>query len=330
MKLFYFNLFLVCIACWQPKGYSQNPLDKLVETEQIGDSLYNTKNYLEAAKAYTECISISEKYYIDSVKNKFPDNFMTFQISAIQLIEESIGSFYFKRAICRNKLQDYLGCIKDCTYAEFYSIKKYPEALYYEALARINDGQELSLICSKLKLAYQLGQYQVYQLMNSTCSASEIEQKYQTTPYDRLSSAEANKYIEYFNKFQTASKAHDYTNIIFYGLKISDLGCLDANVCNAIGWAYLLTKQFDKAQDMLLVGLNYDISSLYLWGNLAHSYLLSNDVVRALNIYLKFENLDLTNDISWRTMVQQDFSDFENIGIVIPYKYLVFDQLGIN
>lgn len=58
----------------------------------------------------------------------------------------------------------------------------------------------------------------------------------------------------------------------------------EAYELNNLGWYLLFLKEFALAKKYLKQGIKADQHDLYLWGNLAHAYLLSNDLEQAKTI----------------------------------------------
>lgn len=102
-----------------------------------------------------------------------------------------------------------------------------------------------------------------------------------------------------------------------------------AEIYNAVGWHCILDKQFSKAIKFLRKGVEKDEYNLYLWGNLAHAYLLIEEVEKAKEIYLKYKNQNLSSDLSWKKMVETDFEDFKKRGIQSENYQLIKNLLGI-
>ncbi len=84
---------------------------------------------------------------------------------------------------------------------------------------------------------------------------------------------------------------------------------------NALGNAYLMTKQYGKAIKFLKEGEKLDNSELLIQLNLAHAYLFDNDFKSAKNIYKKYQSQNVTDSLSWTQKVKLDFAIFEKAGL---------------
>ena len=84
---------------------------------------------------------------------------------------------------------------------------------------------------------------------------------------------------------------------------------------SAIGNSYLLTKQYGKAIKFLKDGEKLDHAELLIQLNLAHAYLLNDNYAMAKAIYKKYQSQNVTDSLSWRQKVKQDFAAFKKEGI---------------
>ena len=84
---------------------------------------------------------------------------------------------------------------------------------------------------------------------------------------------------------------------------------------SAIGNSYLLTKQYGKAIKFLKDGEKLDHVELLIQLNLAHAYLLNDNYAMAKAIYKKCQSQNVTDSLSWRQKVKQDFAAFKKEGI---------------
>ena len=84
---------------------------------------------------------------------------------------------------------------------------------------------------------------------------------------------------------------------------------------SAIGNSYLLTKQYGKAIKFLKDGEKLDHAELLIQLNLAHAYLLNDNYATAKAIYKKYQSQNVTDSLSWRQKVKQDFAAFKKEGI---------------
>ena len=84
---------------------------------------------------------------------------------------------------------------------------------------------------------------------------------------------------------------------------------------SAIGNSYLLTKQYGKTIKFLKDGEKLDHVELLIQLNLAHAYLLNDNYAMAKAIYKKYQSQNVTDSLSWRQKVKQDFAAFKKEGI---------------
>ena len=84
---------------------------------------------------------------------------------------------------------------------------------------------------------------------------------------------------------------------------------------NAIGYSYLLTKQYGKAIKFLKEGEKLDNTELLIQLNLAHAHLLHANFASAKAIYKKYQSQNVTDSLSWTEKIKQDFESFKKAGI---------------
>jgi tetratricopeptide (TPR) repeat protein len=84
---------------------------------------------------------------------------------------------------------------------------------------------------------------------------------------------------------------------------------------NGLGYSYLMTKQFSKAIKTFQQGKNLDDTELLLQLNLAHAYLLEGDYKSAKLIYKEYQNQNVTDSISWKQKIKDDFNTFKKSGL---------------
>jgi len=92
-------------------------------------------------------------------------------------------------------------------------------------------------------------------------------------------------------------------------------GKANAKDFNAIGYSYLMAKQYTKAIKSLKEGEKQDDSELLIQMNLAHAYLLDDNFKLAKPIYKKYQFQNVTNNLSWSQKVKQDFDIFKKAGL---------------
>ena len=84
---------------------------------------------------------------------------------------------------------------------------------------------------------------------------------------------------------------------------------------NKIGWDLIMKKEFQSALIYLKEGSQIFPLEHFINGNLAHAYLLSGDYKTAKKMYKKYKGVNLTPEMSWVSMVNEDFKVFQAAGI---------------
>ena len=103
-----------------------------------------------------------------------------------------------------------------------------------------------------------------------------------------------------------------------------------ANEFNSMAWNQLDKKDFIGAASSCKEGLKFNSSDLFLWGNLAHSYLFSGNYNDAIAIYRKYLGQNLTKEMPWNDMIKQDFTDFKSKGFDATSMDKVLAELNIK
>lgn len=111
------------------------------------------------------------------------------------------------------------------------------------------------------------------------------------------------------------TKKGDYGNAITQYARIIDEGKATALDYNAIGFNYILTKQYGKAIKFLQEGEKLDDTELLIKLNLAHVYLLNDEFRRAKSIYKEYQSQNVNDSLSWIQKIKQDFAVFKKAGI---------------
>ena len=84
---------------------------------------------------------------------------------------------------------------------------------------------------------------------------------------------------------------------------------------NHLGFSYLVTKQYSKAIKFLKEGQKLDETELLLQLNLAHAYLLNDNFSLAKSIYKQYQSQNVSDNLSWKQKIKQDFDVFKKAGI---------------
>ena len=92
-------------------------------------------------------------------------------------------------------------------------------------------------------------------------------------------------------------------------------GKANANDFNALGYSYLMTKQYAKAIKSLQDGEKIDDSELLVQMNLAHAYLLNKNFKSAKSIHKKYQFQNVNDSMSWTQKVKLDFDTFKKAGL---------------
>jgi hypothetical protein len=111
------------------------------------------------------------------------------------------------------------------------------------------------------------------------------------------------------------SKKGDYGNAIRLYARVINEGKGTALDYSAIGFNYILTKQYGKAIKFLQEGEKLDGTELLLKLNLAHAYLLNNEYGNAKTIYKEYRYQNVTDNLSWAQKIKQDFVLFQKTGL---------------
>ena len=166
------------------------------------------------------------------------------------------------------------------------------------------------------------------------CILDKIQSKYKFTEFQKLLAVERGKAFKDFgdNCFGESSLSKSVYDDLRkqaavlakqgkQGEAISKLtiiindGKATALDYSAIGNSYLLTKQYGKAIKFLKDGEKLDHVELLIQLNLAHAYLLNDNYAMAKAIYKKYQSQNVTDSLSWRQKVKQDFAAFKKEGI---------------
>jgi tetratricopeptide (TPR) repeat protein len=117
------------------------------------------------------------------------------------------------------------------------------------------------------------------------------------------------------------NQASVFINQAHYGRAISKLQIIisdhkaTAMDYYAIGRAYIMTKQYDKAIKFLKEGERLDGSELLLKLDIAHAYLLNKEFSSAKSIYKKYQTQNVTDSLGWVQKVRLDFDAFKKAGL---------------
>ena len=166
------------------------------------------------------------------------------------------------------------------------------------------------------------------------CVLDKVQKEYKFQEFQKLLSIEKSKVFKDFGKacfnetgasnviyLDLRNQASDLAKQGKHGDAISKLQSIvvdgKATVLdyNALGYAYIITKQYGKAIKFLKQGEMLDNSELLLQLNLAHAYLLNKDFKSAKSIYKKYQSQNVTDGLGWTQKVKLDFETFEKAGL---------------
>ena len=166
------------------------------------------------------------------------------------------------------------------------------------------------------------------------CVLEKLQKQYRFQEFQKLLSIEKSKIFKDFGKAcfnetgasnvmysDLRNQASDLSKLGKYGTAISKLLLITAEGkavaldYNALGYAYIMTKQYGKAIKSLKQGEVLDNSELLIQLNLAHAYLLNKDFKSAKSIYKKYQSQNVTDSLSWTQKVKLDFETFEKAGL---------------
>ena len=166
------------------------------------------------------------------------------------------------------------------------------------------------------------------------CVLDKVQKEYKFQEFQKLLSIEKSKVFKDFGKacfnetgasnviyLDLRNQASDLAKQGKYGDAISKLQSIvvdgKATVLdyNALGYAYIITKQYGKAIKFLKQGEMLDNSELLIQLNLAHAYLLNKDFKSAKSIYKKYQSQNVTDGLGWTQKVKLDFETFEKAGL---------------
>jgi tetratricopeptide (TPR) repeat protein len=111
------------------------------------------------------------------------------------------------------------------------------------------------------------------------------------------------------------SKKGDYGSAIAQYAIIINEGKATALDYSAIGFNYILTKQYGKAIKFLKEGEKLDETELLVKLNLAHAYLLNDEYRNAKTIYKEYQSQNVTSNLSWNQKIKQDFILFQKVDL---------------
>ena len=193
-----------------------------------------------------------------------------------------------------------------------------------------NAKNEVIDLCASTELAQQLAPSQAY----CGCVLERITAKYTYAEYTKLLAAEKAKAYSENSAIcfvETNGEALRYANqqqlresfiaekkfgeAIKQSLVLLDSPKTTSADYTTLGWLYVVTKQYDKALLYLYQAVAKDPTDLTAQVTLAHAYLFHDDFPQAKAIYKKYQAQNVNEQLSWKSKVEQDFAEFETLGI---------------
>lgn len=162
-----------------------------------------------------------------------------------------------------------------------------------------------------------------------------ISQKYTYKEYNNLLSQEKSNILDnlteqtlakigenkaLFNLARSNANAAIVLGNIDVAITILQSEIIDKNRAEAIDYAnlgkyYLLSKQFEKAEKALQIGLEKDPTEINLQLNKAHLYLFTNKLSDAKEVYKKYKNQNVNAKTSWTQQTETDFELFKKYNL---------------
>jgi hypothetical protein len=128
---------------------------------------------------------------------------------------------------------------------------------------------------------------------------------------------------ELIKEINAAEAIKDYNLLSTKYTELIDAGVHSANIYNSAGWNSILAQKFDLAKGYLSRGIALEADNLFLQGNLAHAFILTNQYTNAEEIYKRYKGKKLAKGVTWKKMVAEDYDLFESIGI----RHADFDRI---
>jgi hypothetical protein len=224
-----------------------------------------------------------------------------------------------------------------------------------EPLSNWNVWSDYNMTGLYLELYKYIGKQSVHYDSIYYCLSNKIIEKYTVKQWAKLPYFSINKIVnEYLNdcfislnetklKDEVSKKnilvsqvdslylIKDYKNIASIYVELYNMGFMFSGmIYNDIAWFKLLAQDYNGAFIYLEKGLALYPENLFLLGNLANYFLLTNKYSQAEEIYLANKN-KMIEFRTWEYMVKSDFEKFANLGI-LPYKEseIIKYKLGIK
>ncbi len=285
---YFFNFMYLFDDISGDVNYVKTDYQNNVEYKFIGFKYREIDTQKTLTDYYNDKVKYADKYFNDKDYDR-----------ATRYYEEALK--YKKIAYAENKIkeieniieQEYQGLVKQAD--DNFNNYKFTEAKpFYEKAKKIKDDNNYS-------------QNRIY-LIN--------DMKNDGDKYYKLAN-------ELSQKNQLDSAIHYYKVVDYFYPN-------NPSVLNSLGWTYLVNKQFNEALTIFekakSVTKTNDKTYMYILGNLAHSYLLTDNTEKAKKIYYDNRKKQV-GDKLWEDMVVSDFNTFIDLGIKNEFYYEIAKKL---
>lgn len=104
-----------------------------------------------------------------------------------------------------------------------------------------------------------------------------------------------------------------------------------ADIYNTVAWCAILNNQLEEASKYLKDGLMYDSRNMFIRGNLALYFLLTNEIDKASSAYDYFKPKEKSSDgRKWKDLVAGDLDELEKLGRGNEWFDVIRKQLKIK
>jgi tetratricopeptide (TPR) repeat protein len=126
---------------------------------------------------------------------------------------------------------------------------------------------------------------------------------------------EALRYIHFKELLAIAKANKKLGEAIKHGLNVIESPKATVQDYAQLAWLYLVTKQFDKGVFYAQQAVSKDPTDLTAQVSLAHAYLLHDQFHEAKLIYKKYQTQNVSENLSWKAKIEQDFAEFTTLGL---------------
>ncbi|MNU87943.1 hypothetical protein D3C71_777420 [compost metagenome] len=130
-----------------------------------------------------------------------------------------------------------------------------------------------------------------------------------------ISVVEKDKKIkELFELYEGQSITKDYKSQETTLNQLIELGYKEWSIYNSLGFSQLCLGKYEEARKSLQIGLGKNPTELYLLGNLASYFLLTDDYSEALKILKEHKKEKLSDKRKFKIVFSEDLKEFERLG----------------